>query len=100
MELIVETNSTTANTLPAMESLGAIGLSAISVEPAHERAVGHQRMDLMCLEVGEFERADPADDDDEAVSAENARDAVDGGQHCAPVYRWPIPVDGHAGSPP
>jgi hypothetical protein len=33
-KLIVETNSATANTLPVMEGLGAIGLSTISTAAA------------------------------------------------------------------
>jgi hypothetical protein len=43
------------------------------VEPAHERAVGNQRLDALCLISGELQRADPGDDDDEAVPADNAR---------------------------
>jgi len=36
-KLIVETKITTANTPPAMESLGAIGLSAISTAAASSK---------------------------------------------------------------
>ena len=71
--------------LPTMESFGATGLIARStaavtsktpssaekrvhredvVEPAHERAVGHQWLDLVRLEVGELQSADPADDNE------------------------------------
>ena len=54
----METTRTTAKTLPTTESLGAIGLSAISTAAAR----GHQWLDLVCLEVSEFNPPIQSDD--------------------------------------
>jgi hypothetical protein len=67
------------------------------VEPAHERAVGNQRLDALCLISGELQRADPGDDDDEAVPADNARDRVN--RRDRPTDVCSIQVDRHGDSP-
>src|ERR1700757_3468549 len=60
----------------------AIFRSWIMIEKAHQRTVSHQRHNPICLIVGEFQPADPAQHNDKSQAQQAHADAV---EFCRPL---------------
>src|SRR5216684_9128077 len=66
----------------------AIFRSRMMIEEAHQRTVSHQGHNAVCLIIGEFQSADPAQDNDESEAQQAHSNAV---EFCRPLGNTPCP---------
>src|SRR5713101_8072278 len=64
----------------------AIFWSRMMIEEAHQRTVSHQRHNAVCLIIGEFQPADPAQHNDESEAQQAHSNAV---EFCRPLVNSP-----------